>query len=72
MFTFTPHVWLTSFFKTPLRSPVPPSRTQQTMVEQRAKELEDFQQMLRPETDTAFGEVLEIMGANVRRCSDKV
>ncbi|WP_275039730.1 hypothetical protein [Halorubrum tebenquichense] len=42
------------------------------MVEQRAKELEDFQQMLRPETDTAFGEVLEIMGANVRRCSDKV
>ena len=30
---------------------VPPSRTQQTMVEQRAKELEDFRLTLRPEAE---------------------
>ena len=43
---------------------MPPSRTQQTIVEQRAKELEDFRRMLRPEAQTAFGEVLGMMGAN--------
>ena len=34
------------------------------MVEQRAKELEDFRRMLRPEAEQAFGEVLGMMGAN--------
>ena len=34
------------------------------MVEQRAKELEDFRRMLRPEAQEAFGEVLGMMGAN--------
>ena len=34
------------------------------MVEQRAKELEDFRRMLRPEAEMAFGEVLGMMGAN--------
>lgn len=34
------------------------------MVEQRAKELEDFRRMLRPEAQQAFGEVLGMMGAN--------
>jgi DNA-dependent RNA polymerase auxiliary subunit epsilon len=34
------------------------------MVEQRAKELEDFWRMLRPEAEMAFGEVLGMMGAN--------
>ncbi|WP_241989505.1 MULTISPECIES: hypothetical protein [unclassified Halorubrum] len=43
---------------------MPPSRTQQMIVEQRAKELEDFRRMLRPEAEMAFGEVLGMMGAN--------
>lgn len=43
---------------------MPPSRTQQTIVAQRAKELEDFRRMLRPEAEEAFGEVLGMMGAN--------
>jgi hypothetical protein len=34
------------------------------IVEQRAKELEDFRRMLRPEAEQAFGEVLGMMGAN--------
>ncbi|TKX86361.1 hypothetical protein EXE43_08905 [Halorubrum sp. SS5] len=34
------------------------------IVEQRAKELEDFRRMLRPEAEQAFGEVLGKMGAN--------
>jgi len=51
-------------FKHPIERGVPPSRTQQTMVEQRAKELEDFRRMLRPEAQQAFGEVLGMMGAN--------
>lgn len=34
------------------------------MVVQRAKELEDSRRMLRPETQTTFGEVLGVMGAN--------
>ncbi|TKX54518.1 hypothetical protein EXE44_15935 [Halorubrum sp. SS7] len=34
------------------------------IVEQRAKELEDFRRMLRPEAEMAFGEVLGMMGAN--------
>lgn len=53
-----------SLFKLPLVRGVPPSRTQQTMVEQRAKELEDFRRMLRPEAQQAFGEVLGMMGAS--------
>ena len=53
-----------SLFKHPLERSVPPSRTQQTIVEQRAKELEDFRRMLRPEAEMAFGEVLGMMGAN--------
>jgi len=53
-----------SLFKRPLERSVPPSRTQQTIVEQRAKELEDFRRMLRPEAEQAFGEVLGMMGAN--------
>jgi hypothetical protein len=35
------------------------------MVEQRAKKLEDFRRMLRPEAQQAFGEVLGMMGTNV-------
>ncbi|EMA57565.1 hypothetical protein C470_14903 [Halorubrum distributum JCM 13561] len=35
------------------------------IVEQRAKELEDFRRMLRPEAEQAFGEVLGMMCANV-------
>lgn len=50
-------------FKHRLVRGVPSSRTQQMMVEQRAKELEDFRRMLRPEAEQAFGEVLG-MGAN--------
>ena len=38
----------TFFFKHPFVRGVPPSRAQQTMVEQRAKELEDLWCMLRP------------------------
>lgn len=34
------------------------------IVEQRAKELEDFRRMLRPEAEQAFGEVLGMMSAN--------
>lgn len=34
------------------------------MVEQRAKELEDFRRMLRPEAQQAFSEVLGMMDAN--------
>ena len=53
-----------SLFKHRLVRGVPPRRTQQMMVEQRAKELEDFRRMLRPEAEMSFGEVLGMMGAN--------